>query len=227
VLGRLVDLTQPLGPATMLWPGSRAFEATVLGRHETEGSYWREVALPEHAGTHLDAPVHFGPGRETVDELPLERLVVPAVCVDLQPHCRTDPDFALSRTLLEEIERDLGGVEAGCAVLFRTGWDAYVDDAERYARFPGIGPHAAELLVERAVAGVGIDTLGIDPAAATSFPAHRITQPAGVWHLEGLIGLERVPPRGAWLVAGAIPLVEGSGAPARAFAIVPTDAGER
>lgn len=218
---RLIDLSQPLGPETVLWPGSRPFEATVLGDHDTDGSYWRSLALPEHAGTHLDAPIHFGPGRETVDELPLERFVVPLVWFDLRELCASDPDLALSRAALEAMEREQGAIAAGCAVLFCTGWDAYLHDPARYTRFPGIGPDAAELLVARGVVGVGIDTLGIEPASAREFPAHRVTQPAGVWHLEGLVGLDRLPPHGAWLVAAPVPLVGGSGAPIRAFAIVP------
>ena len=59
------------------------------------------------------------------------------------------------------------------------------------------------------------------PAAAATFPAHRITLPAGLWHLEGLIGLERLPARGSWIIVGVIPVVGGSGAPARVLAILP------
>ena len=110
--------------------------------------------------------------------------------------------------------------------LVHTGWDRFVGDPVRYGggdppAFPGVAPDAARLLVERGVAGIGIDTLGVDPGGPLVFEAHRITMPAGLWHAEGLVGLERVPLRGAWLVVGALPLVAGSGAPARVFAIVP------
>ncbi len=111
-------------------------------------------------------------------------------------------------------------------MLVHTGWDARRDDPIAYAgdgesRFPGLARGAAVLLVARGVAGIGIDTLGVDPGHAQGFPAHRITLPAGLWHLEGLVNLGRVPARGAWLVVGALPLVDGSGAPARVFAILP------
>ena len=106
-----------------------------------------------------------------------------------------------------------------------TGWDRFLDDPDRYAgagpAFPGLAADAARLLVRRGVAGIGIDTLGVDPGGSRTFSVHRITSPAGIWHVECLVGLERVPPRGAWLVAGVIPVVAGSGAPARVFAIVP------
>lgn len=53
---RLVDLTQPLGPGTVLWPGSRPFAATTVADYDTDGCYARELEVPEHAGTHFEAP---------------------------------------------------------------------------------------------------------------------------------------------------------------------------
>jgi kynurenine formamidase len=219
---RLVDLTQPLGPATVLWPGSRPFEATVEVDHETHGAYARDLALPEHAGTHLDAPVHFARDGAAAHELLLGALVRPAVRLDVRDRVGDDADHAVSAAEIEAIEAREGVIPPGSAVLVHTGWDRYAADPARYAgAFPGIGEDAARLLAERGIAGVGIDTLGVDPGNAAGFAAHRVTLPAGIWHLEGLVGLERVPARGAWLVAAPLPIVDGSGAPARVFAILP------
>ena len=220
--GRLVDLTQPLGPATVLWPGSRPFEARVEVDHDTHGAYARELALPEHAGTHLDAPAHFARDGAAADAIPLAALVRPAARLDVRDLVGDDQRFALTAAQVEQLEARDGRLAAGCAVLVHTGWDRYAGDPDRYGPpFPGIAADAARLLVERGVAGIGIDTLGVDPGDAEGFPAHRVTLPAGLWHLEGLVGLERVPRRGAWIVAAALPLVDGSGAPARVFAILP------
>ena len=133
---------------------------------------------------------------------------------------------------VDEIEAADGPIPAGTAVLVHTGWDAHRTDPSRYAgdgalSFPGLAPDAARLLVARRIAGLGIDTLGVDPGHVEDFPAHRIMLPAGLWHLEGLVGLERVPARGAWLVAAALPIVAGSGAPARVFAILPAPGDRR
>ena len=220
--GRLVDLTQPLGPATVLWPGSRPFEAEVEVDHDTHGAYARDLALPEHAGTHLDAPVHFDRDGASADRLTLAQLVRPAVRLDVRAFVGDDPRVAVSAKQVEAIEQREGRIPSGSAVLVHTGWDRFAGDAERYAPlFPGLAEDAARLLVERGAAGIGIDTLGVDPGDADGFPVHRVTLPAGLWHLEGLIRLERVPVRGAWLVAAALPLVDGSGAPARVLAILP------
>jgi kynurenine formamidase len=223
---RLIDLTQPLGPATVLWPGSRPFSAETTVDHDTHDAYARDLVLPEHAGTHIDAPIHFARKGATTDLLPLGALVRPAVRLDVRELVEDDSAFAISDTDIEEIERREGEIPEGCAVLVHTGWDRYLGDPEQYGggarpAFPGLGADAARLLVARGIAGIGIDTMGVEPGASRSFPAHRITLSAGLWHAEGLVGLERVPPRGAWLVVGALPIVDGSGAPARVFAVVP------
>jgi kynurenine formamidase len=224
---RVVDLTQPLGPETVLWPGSRAVEARVVSRRERDGSYARVLTMPEHSGTHLDAPSHFAPGGAHADEIPVERLVAPCVVLDVREHCVSDPDFAIARQHVDEAERRDGTIAAGSAVLAWTGWERFARDAERYVgdggpgSFPGFGLEAAEMLVERRVVGLGTDTLGIDPGAAREFPVHHLTLGSGLWHLEGLVNLAELPPRGALLVVGALRLVEGSGTPARVIALVP------
>jgi kynurenine formamidase len=86
--------------------------------------------------------------------------------------------------------------------------------------FPGYGRDAAALLVERRVAGLGIDTLSVDAGAAADFPVHHTTLPAGLWHLEGLVGLDAVPDVGATVVAGALKLPGSSGTPARVLALL-------
>jgi len=224
---RLIDLTQPLGPATVLWPGSHPFTAETTVDHATHGAYARDLALPEHAGTHIDAPIHFDRSGATTDLLPLASLVRPAVRLDVRALVGDDPTFAVSARDIQDIELGEGEIPAGCAVLVHTGWDRYLDDPKRYGggceppAFPGLGAGAARLLVARGIAGIGIDTMGVDPGGSLTFAAHRITLPAGLWHAEGLVGLERVPARGAWLVVGALPIVDGSGTPARVFAVVP------
>jgi kynurenine formamidase len=224
---KLLDLTQPLGPATILWPGSQPFAADVEGEVDTDGFYARDLSLPEHSGTHLDAPAHFVSDGATVEEIAIGALVRPAVCLDVRELVADNASFTLTAEMVETIEARDGQIPAGTAVLVCTGWDRFRADAERYRgpgdtlAFPGIGADAAQLFVDRRAVGIGIDTLSVDAGHASTFPTHHITLPAGLWHLEGLVRLERVPARGAWLVAAAVPVVDGSGAPARAFAILP------
>lgn len=225
---RLVDLTQRLGPATVLWPGSTPFAALTTEDHETHGMYARDLALPEHTGTHLDAPAHFAAGGASVDELALSSLIAPVARLDARSTVAAGAR-ELGIGLVEADEADNGRIAPGSVAVFCTGWDAYISDPSAYLGepldFPGLSVDAAHLLVARGVVGIGIDTPGVDPGHSLEFPVHRLTLPAGLWHLEGLVALDRLPPRGAWLIAAVIPVVAGSGAPARAFAILPAPPG--
>jgi kynurenine formamidase len=221
---RIVDLTQPLGPQTPLWPGATPPAALVLSTVAVDGDYTRRVSVDEHTGTHLDAPAHFVRGGATVDALRAERMVCDAYVVDVRERCERDAGYVVTAADLERFEEEHGMLPAGCAVLINTGWDRYLNDSERYVaalRFPGLRSDAARLLVERAVAGIGIDTLGVDAGAASEFPVHHITLPAGLWHLEGLVALDQLPPTGATIMIGAVPFVDASGIPVRVLALAP------
>jgi kynurenine formamidase len=222
---KVLDLTQPLDERTVLWPDSDPFTAVGPDVYDADGFWWRNLRTPEHAGTHLDAPRHCVPGGAAVADIPAEQLVRPAVRIDARERCAGDPAWVLRAADVEAWEARHGRVPAGAAVLLCTGWDAYRTDARRYLgeplAFPGFGRDAATLLVERGAAGLGIDTLSVDAGEATDFPVHRITLPAGLFHIEGLIGLDAVPDTGATVVVGALRLPEASGTPARVFALIP------
>ena len=213
----VVDLTQPLGEGTALWPGSPPFEVRVTAEIERDGLYNRALSTPEHAGTHLDAPAHFVPEGARVDDIPADRLVAPCAVVDARGEAVVGAD------LLRADEARHGVFARGSAVLVHTGWDRFADDHQAYVEaleFPGLDKAAAELLVERGVVGLGIDTLGVDPGSSATFDVHHTTLPAGLWHLEGLVNLGALPARGALLFVGALRLVGGSGTPARVLALV-------
>ena len=222
---RVVDLTQTLDERTALWPGSVPFVADAQPEYDVDGFWWRDLSFPEHSGTHIDAPSHCVPGGAMVADIPAERLIRPAVTIDARARCGGDPGWVLSAADVEAWEAEHGRVPADSAVLLCTGWDEYVADPPRYLgdplAFPGFGRDAAELLVERRAAGLGIDTLSVDAGAAADFPVHHTTLRAGFWHLEGLVGLADVPATGATVVAGALRLPGASGTPARVFALVP------
>ena len=225
----VVDLTIPLGSEVVMWPGAPALEAETLVTVAHDGYFARRVTFFEHTGTHFDAPCHFIDGATTVDKIPASQLVKPAVVIDISARIGNDADGELLLSDVQAFEAAHGAIPEGAAILLRTGWEDFNTDALRYAgapgdlRFPGFGVEASKFLVhERKAAAFGIDTLGIDPGAATSFPVHsQVTHPAGLWHLENLQNLKKLPPLGAWIVVGVLPLVGGSGSPARVIALVP------
>lgn len=228
-MSKVVDLTQPIHPGLVMWPGVSGPSFEVLVNVVPDGFYSRRVTFAEHTGTHFDAPCHMVDGTAKLDEVDPSTLIGPAAVIDISADVGDDPDAALTLSQVEAFERAHGPVPTGGIVLLRTGWEDRNTDPVRYAgepgelRFPGFGAEAARFLVEqRGIVGLGVDTLGIDPGAATDFVVHRqVTHPAGVWHLEGLQNLRSLPPQGATVFVGVLPLVGGSGSPARVLALVP------
>jgi len=225
----VVDLTLPLGPATVMWPGAPAPQADTLVTVAHDGYFARLVHLYEHSGTHVDAPCHFVEGHGTVDKLPLQSLISPAIMIDASGDIAGNPDGALELSTVLRWEEKHGRIPDNSVILLRTGWENFYSDPEKYGigkdgmHFPGFGVEASEFLVnERKVVGIGLDTLGIDRGVDTHFPVHsQITLPHNVWHIENLTNLKSVPPTGAIVFIGVLPLVDGSGSPARILAMVP------
>jgi kynurenine formamidase len=234
---RVVDLTHPFDSSTVYWPTSPGtFALRSLSRGVTPGGWFYSAnayASPEHGGTHLDAPFHFAETGQTVDAIPLERLVVPARVVDVTVQAAADPDYEVSPDDIIAFEARHGRIPKGSLVLVRTGWSARWPDRRRYLgddtpgdathlRFPSLGEAAARLLVEeRGVAGLGVDVASTDAGRSTTFPVHRIAAAHNVVGLENLTALEALPATGAWVIALPMPIRGGSGAPLRAIALVP------
>lgn len=236
---QLVDLTHPFNAQTLYWPTSPAgFRLERLAYGPTPAGFFysaNAIAAPEHGGTHLDAPIHFGEGRLTTDRIPLERLVAPAVVIDISSQAARDADYRLSREDVVEFERRYGRIETGTIVLLRTGWsrrwpnrkDYFGDDTPGDAsklHFPSFGEDAARLLVEdRGVAALGVDVASIDYGQSSDFRVHRVAAARDVAGLENLTNLEQLPPRDALIIALPMKIEGGSGGPLRAIALVPRE----
>jgi kynurenine formamidase len=234
---RLVDLTYPFDEETIYWPTAPSgFELERLSYGPTEAGFFyaaNRFSAPEHGGTHLDAPIHFAEGRQTADELPLERLIGPAVVLDVSEQAAADPDYRLTPADVTAFETAHGPIPEGSIVLLRTGWGERWGDRSRYLgddtpgdasnlHFPAYGRDAAELLVgERRVAALGLDTASLDHGPSTDFPVHRVAAAANVPGLENVARLEELPPTGAWVIALPMKIAGGSGGPVRIVALVP------
>ncbi len=227
---RLVDLTDVLGPDTILWPGAPALAIQEAVTHEAGGYHARIFTTFEHAGTHFDAPEHFVPGGADTASIPIDDLVVPAVVIDITEKAAVEPNAVIEVADVAAFETQHGRIPAGCAVIMRSGWAERKTDAVSYAgsdgttdlKFPGFGVDATQLLVERGVVGLGVDTLGIDPGDKPDFPVHRqVSHPAGLWHLENLINVDQLPATGSVIAVGVPRIAGGTGFPTRVFAFVP------
>ncbi len=233
---RIVDLSHPYGEGTLYWPtDTRGFELNTLAEGETDAGFFyaaKEYASAEHGGTHIDAPYHFAEGQADVASVPLSRLIVPGVVVDVAASADADPDYRVTAADIEAWEARNGRIPDGAGVLFRTGWPARWPDALAYLgddtpgdasglHFPGVSADAMRLLVDRNPGIVGIDTASIDHGPSQDFIAHQIGAAAGIPNLENLGDLSDLPETGFLLVALPMKIEGGTGAPVRAVALIP------
>ena len=236
-LYRLVDLTHAYNAETLYWPTSpSSFELTTLAAGPTPGGYYyaaNAFSSPEHGGTHLDAPVHFGEGQRTNDQIPLAQLIAPAIVIDVSARASADRNYRLTPDDVRAFEAQHGRIPAGAMVLLRTGWSRSWGDRKAYfgsdvpgdashLSFPSFGLDAARILVEqRRVGALGVDTASIDFGPSSDFLVHRLAAASNVIGLENLAGLDELPPVGATVFALPMKIEGGSGGPVRVVALVP------
>jgi kynurenine formamidase len=232
----IVDLTHPYNDKTVYWPTAPSkFRLDKLAYGKTDAGYFyaaNSLSTPEHGGTHLDAPIHFSEGGRTADQIPLAQLMGAAVVIDVTAQARDTRDYRLTLDDVVAFEKTHGAIPAGAIVLLRTGWSRFWPDAKAYLgddtpgdasklSFPSYGDAAARLLVEdRRVAALGVDTASIDYGRSSDFVVHRIAAARNVPGLENLTALDRLPPRGATVIALPMKIEGGSGGPVRVVALV-------
>jgi kynurenine formamidase len=226
---RVVDLGHPLSASDPSWEGTPAFQRTPTATFDKDGYAAARVTVDEHFGTHLDAPAHFSKPGWTVDQIPVDRLYRPGVCIDVAAKAAADADYRVTVGDVRAFESVSGAIPAGAVVFVATGWDKFWADRARYMNerggvkhFPGLSPEAvAYLASERHVAGIGIDTPSIDYGPSTAFEAHKVSMPLNVYHIENAARLTSLPRKGFMVVIAPLAIRGGSGGPARVFAIVP------
>lgn len=231
---RVLDLAYSINEKLVPWPGDkRWFEAHANATVEQNGYFTRSFWMLEHYGTHLDAPIHFPPGRTPVDKIPATQFFGPAVVLDVRKEAAADADYRLPAARVLESEKRDGKIPQGAIVLLRTGWSARWPDRRSYCNqdasgrmhFPGFSEEAVRELIHRGISGLGCDTMSVDFGASEDFAVHRLALGAGLYHLENLPDLSELPETGAFLVVAPIKLEGGSGGPVRVFALLPEAAG--
>ena len=227
----VVDLTHAINAAVPTYETAAqpSFQAKTVATIEKDRYFARDISLPEHFGTHLDAPAHFAPGTWTVDQIPVERLIAPLVVLDVSTSVKQNPDYQVTVEDVAKWEQANSQIPAGAFVIARTGWDSRWNSAKDYRNpdntgtmhFPGFSRDAAKFLVEgRNVYGLGIDTLSIDYGPSQDFPVHQYTLAHSLYHVENVANLDKVPANGALVVVAPMKLEGGSGGPVRVLALL-------
>jgi len=201
----LIELTHLLSPMAPTWNGSCGFCLEVKKDYD---QVFRVQQMKMHAGvgTHMDAPAHRFEGGHSIADIPLKELIVAVCIIDVRD--KTHADYEVSVTDVEEYEARFGRIPPNSLVIAFTGWSQFWSSAEAYRNvdgdgqmhFPAISRQVAELLLERDVAGVAIDTLSPDCLDDT-FPVHQIILGAGKYIIENVADCSEMPPQGGFCIA--------------------------
>src|SRR5574341_141992 len=222
---KLLDLTYPFSSDTHHWPTAKPFHFEKVAEGRTPEGFWYSsynYGGSEHVGTHLDAPFHVAEGKWTTEQVPLSRLIGPALVIDMARQAEMNSDYALQMSDVHGWEKSHGRIPRDSIVLIRSGWGKHWGDRKRYfgtdeagnvrdLHFPGLSKEAAEFLVkQRGVKAVGIDTPSIDPGPSKDFMVHQVLGAANVPIFENVAALERMPARGATVYAIPMKIKGGS-----------------
>ena len=237
--GKLLDMTYPYDENTIYWPNAKPFELNKGNWGITEAGFWyaaNEYSAAEHGGTHVDAPIHFAENGRTINQIPLQEWIGPAIKIDVVEKCDSNRDYLLIVEDIKNWENQFGIIPDNAWVIMYTGIGTkYYPDKEKVLgtsktgaeaipelSFPGFSPEAVEFLIkERNITGIALDTPSIDYGKSTDFKVHQILFAADKLAIENIANLDKLPETGATLYAVPMLIKDGTGAPARVFAVLP------
>lgn len=219
-----IDLTHVLTPDIPHWDTGCGFKLAVTLNYDkcTTDVKFRvqQVSMAAGIGTHMDAPAHCISGAKTIDKIPLEQLIAPCVVINVSD--KTHEKYSVSVNDIKDFEEKYGRINSGTFVIIYTGWDKFWQQPEKYRNnliFPCVSKEAAELLLQREIVGLGIDTLSPD-RSGEGFPVHNILLSAGKYIVENVNNANKLPPVGANVFVMPIKIQDGTEAPVRLIGLV-------
>jgi kynurenine formamidase len=245
VQGTILEMTYPYENGTIYWPTAKPFHLEKLNWGISAGGWWyasNEYSASEHGGTHADAPIHFAEKGRTMDQIPVGEWIGPAVKIDVCAQCDKNRDYMLTVEDIAAWEKKFGRIPERAWVIMYTGIGTkYYPDKKKVLgtdkrgaeaipelSFPGFSPEAAEFLVKnRSIAGIALDTPSIDAGKRTDFKVHQIICGANKLALENIANLDKLPASGAALFVIPMLIKDGTGSPARVFAVLPRGASHK
>lgn len=224
---QIVSLSHPIFPGMPLWPGDPAVSMTTVASQQKDGYFLRAFSMGEHSATHVNAPASFF---DSTDTSWMRTRLLPIVVIDVSAYAWHCPDFVFTERDLDHFESRWGKVASGTLVILRSGWFRLWRDQKRFfgldtagnMHFPSFSNAVVKrLVIDRRVAGVGVDTHGVDAPWDTDYTNNRLILSHRAIVLECLARLDKLPIKGAWGIVAPLALLSGSGAPAMVSALIP------
>jgi kynurenine formamidase len=234
----LVDLSHSYSRETVYWVTAKEFKMDTVFAGQTDKGYYYSAynfETAEHGGTHIDAPIHFAEGRQTVDKIPVTKLIGKAIKINASAYAKDNPDYLVSVADLQAWEsKHNREIPEGSIVLLQTGFAEYYpnkvqymgtdergEEAVKLLHFPGLDPEAADWLVKnRNINAIGIDTPSIDFGQSQYFKSHVTLMTNDIPAFENLTNLDQLPEKDFNIIALPMKIKGGSGAPLRIVAVL-------
>lgn len=226
----LVDLTHALNPNVPTWDGSCGFKKLTTSNYSDSLAHTKfqlqRLEMRAGIGTHMDAPCHCIEGGIGIAEIPLKQLVLPLIVIDVSSQAHAD--YEISVNDLIAFEKNHGIIPSGSLAVGYTGWSKYWNDSAKYRNadengqmhFPSFNHKTAQVLLDRGVAGIAIDTLSPDTGADGYFPVHELFLGAGKYLIENVANAHILPSIGGYGVVLPLKVSEGAEAPIRFIAFI-------
>ena len=225
----LIDLSRELFHRTQVHPSHPPVIVSGWGDHaekKTAGntvftSKALSIAFSDHAGTHVDAPVHFDPrpGAASIDQVPLENFYTEAICLDLShvplKHAITVPEMEAA---LEKSGQDIRPRDT--VLLFMATNDRLLGKPGYLHDFPGLAVESVHWLADRGILMFGVEAISPAPEGEPNYLAHMACAERGITHMECLANLDRLVGRGRFRFIGfPLKIRGGTASPIRAVAV--------
>ncbi|MEX0347171.1 MAG: cyclase family protein [Rhizobiaceae bacterium] len=235
--GRVEDMTHELHEDFPTYFGKSQFSRKQVFNHAEHGFSGFVYTIDEHTGTHIDAPLHFAAGGQSVAEIPVSNLIAPLCVIDIADRAEADPDTQVTPDDIKAWISANGDVPQNACVAMHSGWGRHVNtdkfrnaDGDGTQHYPGFHGEAAKMLMEETTAAsIAVDTLSLDHGASQDFATHFSWLPSGRFGIECIANLDKMPASGATLVVGAPKVKDGTGACIRhgLIAVIPFPAPPR
>lgn len=223
----IIDLTHTLSATAPNWDLGCGFEINNTINYEdcdTDVKFKvQHLSLPAGIGTHIDAPAHCNPNGQTIEQLCINKnhLLAPGFVIDVST--KSHEQYLISTDDILSFEKQHRKIPPNSAVLFFTGWEQYWHNPEQYRnnlQFPSVSSDAAELLLKRNIAALGIDTLSPD-TPNSGFPVHHLFLSNGKYLIENVAFAHKLPATGSWILTLPIKINQATEAPARVIGMIP------
>ncbi len=194
-----------------LFPGTEPPSFRNVATVEQDGFCEKKLVFTSHTGTHMDAPAHIIAGGATLDALPVEQFMGPAVVVDLRGIAQV-----VELKNLKPYEDELRHSDY---LVCHTGWASLWGRTAYNRGFPVLSPQACAWVASLGLRGIALDALSVDPIDSIDLPNHKTILNAGMVIVENLTNLEMIP-KSVTLCCLPLKIIDADGAPIRAVALV-------